>query len=317
VRQLSDAAVQRLRDLPAAPDLTNTRYELAGELGRGGMGVVYRVRDRELDRDVALKVIADDQLDRDAGVRLIREARAIAALEHPGIVPVHDVGTLPDGRLYYTMKLVRGARLDRRLAEGVSSGEALRWFERICDAVSFAHAAGVIHRDLKPQNVMIGPYGEVLVLDWGVAKLKGSTDRASGARRTEPTGTDPGVALGTPGYMAPEQAAGTPVDERADVFALGVMLREMLEAAPAGGALPLPLRSIVGCATSHDPTARYATVSALGADVASFLDRRPVAAHRETIAERLARLASRHRFALGLIGVYIIARLVLFLVLGR
>lgn len=153
------------------PDLTATRYEIVEAIGRGGMGTVYRARDRELQREVALKVLQTAAASERAAERLLHEARILASLEHPGIVPVHDVGTVSDGRVFYVMKLVRGQRLDAHVRDLDTVAARLRIFDRICDAVAFAHAHGVIHRDLKPQNIMIGAFGEVLVLDWGVARL--------------------------------------------------------------------------------------------------------------------------------------------------
>src|SRR6185295_20385903 len=171
VSDLSDRTLDHLREVVEWPDLSETRYELRRELDRGGMGVVYAAHDRELHREVALKVLATAVADADSATRLRREARIIAGLEHPGIVPVHDVGTLPDGRIFYAMKFVRGHRLDEYAVQGASLRDRLRKFQAVCDAVGFAHAHGVIHRDLKPQNIMIGSFGEVLVLDWGVAKI--------------------------------------------------------------------------------------------------------------------------------------------------
>ncbi len=223
MRSLSDSAIRRLRDAADAPDLTGTKYEVLDRIGQGGMGTVYRARDRELGREVALKVIRLPESSPDVAARMLREARTLARLEHPGIVPVHDVGTSPDGRTFYAMKLVRGAPLDALPPSSVA--ERLGIVERICEAVAFAHAHGVIHRDLKPQNVMVGPFGEVLVMDWGVAKVLAEaatslgSDHAATSERSSPSlTTGHGVVLGTPGYMAPEQAAGDPalVDARAD-----------------------------------------------------------------------------------------------------
>lgn len=304
------------------PVFADGRYEVQGQLGRGGMGVVYRVNDKVLGRDIALKVVAPGTSGTDAAARLRREARALARLEHPGIVPVHDVGQLADDRVYYAMKLVRGDRLDERMANGISLGDGLRLLIRVCDAVAFAHAHGVIHRDLKPQNVMIAPFGEVLVMDWGVAKLREEdgvakasapdTGDPTGASQTG-TGTDPGVVLGTPGYMAPEQAAGhtAGVDQRTDVYALGIILREIAAAALGGAATPAPLRSIVARATAAEPDARYAGAELLGRDISAFLDRLPVAAHRETLPEQLARLSKRHRVAITLVLAYLLVRMVM------
>jgi serine/threonine protein kinase len=318
---LSDAALARLRAIDDVPRLDGDRYELREELGRGGMGVVYRAVDRELQRDVAIKVVASARIDGDSAARLLREARALARLEHPGIVPVHDVGTVTDGRVFYAMKLVRGERLDRRLARGVTLGEGLRLFARICDAVGFAHAAGVIHRDLKPQNVMVGAFGDVLVLDWGVAKVR-ATEVPEPSRGVTPAGaiaaggqdpeTGDGTVLGTPGYMAPEQASGEvrQVDERTDVYSLGVVLREVALAG-SGGRVPPALRSIIAMATEPPIARRYPSVRDLALDVERFVDRAPVVAHRESLLERLGRLAARHRTAVALVAVYVVVRVIL------
>src|SRR5437899_11195068 len=135
------------------------------------MGVVYAAEDEKLHRRVALKVLDTADASAELTQRLILKARILAQLEHPGIVPVHDVGTLPDGRVFYTMKFVEGLRLDRYVKQLDSVPQRLRLFLRICDAVAFAHARGVLHRDLKPANIMVGPFGEVLVMDWGLAKI--------------------------------------------------------------------------------------------------------------------------------------------------
>ena len=168
---LSDSALERLREGAEIPDLSGTHYRLLERVARGGMGVVYAAEDEKLQRRVALKVLDVAVTEGDLANRLIREARVLAKLEHPGIVPVHDVGTLADGRVFYTMKFVEGQRLDQYIATVDSVPDRLRLFLRICDAVGFAHARGVLHRDLKPANIMVGPFGEVLVMDWGLAKI--------------------------------------------------------------------------------------------------------------------------------------------------
>jgi len=207
----------------------HARYDIGELIGEGGMGSVYLVHDRELDRDVAIKVLRDAAATLDERDRILREARILASLEHPGIVPIHDVGTLPDGRLFYVMKRVRGQRFDDFVREPRSRTELLRAFLQVCAAVAFAHAAGVIHRDLKPQNVMLGAFGEVLVLDWGVAR----SSRSPAARGTEAVVA---TAAGTPGYMAPEQMSGY-ADERADVYGLGGLLFFLLTREHPGFAL--------------------------------------------------------------------------------
>jgi len=319
VSWLSDGAVDRLRQAASEPDFTGTRYEPVERVGRGGMGTVYRARDRDLAREVAVKVL--DAAHPDAERRLLREARVIARLEHPGIVPVHDAGTLPDGRVFYAMRLVRGSRLDEELASGRPLPELLRIFERVCDAVAFAHAHGVIHRDLKPENVMVGPFGEVLVMDWGVAKVV-AEEGAEGADggRADGGGTSHGTVLGTPGFMAPEQARGEVdrVDERADVYALGRILRAFLAGGdPAGEpAGPRALLAVCDKALAPDPRERYASARELAADVGRYLDGLPVSAHREGPVDRLRRFGRRYRVAILLVLAYVVMRVLLLLWTG-
>jgi serine/threonine protein kinase len=285
---MSDPALNRLTAMFHDPNVTGTRYELISVLGRGGMGTVYLARDTILDREVALKIVEpSDQ---------VNEARVLARLEHPGIVPVHDFGELPDGRQFYAMKRVRGDRLDRWMASGRDLAARLGVFLRVCDAVAFAHAHGVVHRDLKPENVMVGEFGEVLVLDWGVA--------ATGLQ----TGHGRRSIVGTAEYMAPEQARGDAVDHRADVFALGAMLDTIAETAA--------VLAIARKARSNDPAARYDSVAALAADISRFLAGGAVEAHRESLLDRLARFVRRHRLAILLVLSYLLVRILL-LWLGR
>jgi serine/threonine protein kinase len=318
-KQLSDAAIAHLRELVESPEPDATRYEIREQIGEGGMGAVYIARDRELDRDVALKVLRAPAPSREERELIVREARILASLEHPGIVPVHDVGTLPDGRLFYVMKRVRGERFDDFARTARSRAELLRAFLQVCDAVAFAHAAGVIHRDLKPQNVMLGAFGEVLVLDWGVAK----TRRLSAGDVASPDEDNAsGMAAGTPGYMAPEQLHGA-ADERADVYGLGSILFFILCRAhptPAMSAaepghewrdVPKPLRAICDRARATDRAQRYESVAALAADVANYLDALPVTAHRESLLERARRVTVRHRTAILLVLAYLVVRVAL------
>ena len=297
---VSDAAIARLRVLDDRPDFAGTRYDVLDEIGRGGMGIVFRGRDRELGRDVAIKVTAwSTEGDAD---RLRREARTLAALEHPGIVPVHDVGQLPDGRVFTVMMLVRGERLDAGAAR-LPLHDRLRLFDRVCDTMSFAHARGVIHRDLKPANIMIGPFGQLLVLDWGLAHP--GSDPAS-----THSGSDPGNALatvhgGTDGYMAPEQVRGN-VDARSDVYALGAILDGL--SADSGSRLLRPLRSVIDRARASDPGARYQDVASLAADVRRFLDGAAVTAHQETVLDRTRRVARTYRTPIALVLAYLAMR---------
>jgi serine/threonine protein kinase len=298
MRWLSDAAVDHLREVADRPDLAHTPYELQEPIARGGMGTVYRARDRRLDRDVAIKVMNAPAPAPVEIERLRNEARILARLEHPGILPVHDLGALPDGRLFYVMKLVRGRRLDEAIADEPLHAR-LRTFGRICEAVAFAHAQGVVHRDLKPENVMVGPFGEVLVLDWGVAKILGDPAHESG------------TVLGTPGYMSPEQARGETarVDERADVYALGAVLQFLL--AREGEGTPPALEAIGAKALAASPAGRYASVGELAAEVERFLAARRVQAYPEGPVERARRLAVKYRTPLLLVAAYLLMRVLL------
>jgi len=294
-KPISDVAIRRLKMIGEVPDLSHTKYELVEPLGHGGMGSVYLARDRALDRLVALKVVGTFAASPDAIDRLVREAKVLARLEHPGIVPVHDVSGLPDGRAFYTMKLVRGRRLDEYVNDETTAAERLRILEHLCDAVAFAHANGVIHRDLKPANVMVGPFGEVLVMDWGVARLTAATEGESNV-------------VGTPGYMAPEQARGDHADERSDVYALGAIMSLLI-----GHGAPKPLRAIAARAMSPEPAQRYVTVELLAADIARFRAALPVEAYREGIAGRLARVGRKYAVPIALVLAYLAMRLALLL----
>src|SRR5262249_25348707 len=239
-------------DLPQVPG-----YELFGEVGRGGMGGVYRARDLALDRDVAVKLLqADHPADSPVARRFTDEARITAQLQHPGVPAVYRVGVLPDGRPFLAMKLIKGRTLAALLGERPDTasdrGRFVAVFEHVCQAVAYAHSLRVIHRDLKPSNVMVGKFGEVQVMDWGLAKVLPKDGSASEdpARerppadeetviRTQPIAasdtpggagspalpTRAGSVLGTPAYMAPEQAGGEieRLDPRGDVFGPGAV----------------------------------------------------------------------------------------------
>ena len=319
---LSDAAVSRLRAAAAWPELGTHRYEILEEIGRGGMGVVYRALDGELDREVAIKV--PHALHSSAFEQRLRtEARVLARLEHPGIVPIHDAGRLPDGRLFYVMKRVRGRTLRDHLADLTSLNERVRVFERICEPVAFAHAHGCIHRDLKPENVMVGAFGEVMVMDWGVARVSGSDQNTPDSDAPWISdGTQPGTVVGTAGFMPPEQARGASasIDERADVYSLGAILSLLLtgDVPPSDvdlaaairrrSDLPRPLRSICARALATSPDDRYRSVAALADDVARFRAGQAVHAHAETLVERTVRFTRAYRAAILLVLAYVVMR---------
>lgn len=291
--ELTPNAIARLRAGLSQPALP-ARYRLIDIVGRGGMGVVWRARDSVLERDVAVKVLAE-HIDGESFTRRIeQEARILARLEHPGIVAVHDAGMLDDGRGWYAMRLVQGERLDRAATQFLTLGDVVRVMLRVIDTVAFAHAQGVVHRDLTPGNVMLGPYGEVLILDWGVAFDLQQPEQ-------------PGTVIGTPGYMSPEQASGSTVDARSDLFSLGAILRDLLVV--PGDRIPRPLAAIRDRALQPDPGQRYPTAAALGADLRRFQDGEPVEAYREGPIEVAARLARRYQTAIVLVGAYLVMRL--------
>jgi serine/threonine-protein kinase len=253
----ADAPVDRLYS-PEVPDLpaAGGRYQLFGEIARGGMGAVLKGRDADLGREVAVKVLLEAHRGRAEHLwRFVEEAQVAGQLQHPNVVPVYDLGRLPDGRLFFAMKLVKGRTLAKLLAERSAPADDrprfLKVFEQVCQAVAYAHNHGVIHRDLKPSNVMVGGFGEVQVMDWGLAKVLaagGTADEtqvrdASAVRTARGPGstgggggseTRAGSILGTPAYMPPEQARGEVerLDERVDVFALGAILCEVLTGRP-------------------------------------------------------------------------------------
>ena len=227
-----------------APASRYGRFEVTGELGRGGMGAIYAARDPELRREVALKVIrGHGKTDRQRLARFVGEAQLTSQLQHPNIVPVHEVGVTAGGEVYFVMKKVEGRSL-REVVQALAAGDpetARRWtlhrrlqaFMKVCDALAYAHDRGVLHRDLKPDNIMVGRFGEVLVMDWGVARLVGDETElvtTEPVERLSVARTMDGTAVGTPGYMSPEQAGGelARLDPRSDVWSLGAVLYELL-----------------------------------------------------------------------------------------
>ena len=308
------------------------RFELRGELGRGGMGRVLEAWDPELRREVAVKLVLDGgNVSRSRLSRFVSEARITSQMEHPNIVPVHDMGVTPDGQIYFVMKKVSGrslAQVLRSLREG-DRGTCTHWtlnrrlraFVQICQGVAYAHQMGVLHRDLKPANVMLGPFGEVLVMDWGLARLVPHDNEDStpppGFEVGESAQTVDGSAIGTPGYMPPEQAQGqlSLVDERSDVWSLGAILFELLALRRAfvtteqtlgvasgerprpdprteAPAMPIPDEIADVClrAMASRRSRRYQAVSDLCSAVEFFLEgrrRREAARDRQTRADEL------------------------------
>lgn len=343
---LSDDNLKHLRQILDLPELPGASYELIRKIGSGGMAEVYLARDRKLERLVAVKVLSlaeDNQL---SAVRMTREARIVARLEHPGIVPIHEVGVLNDGRAFYVMKYVEGATLDEYIARSHSLSAALRVFLKVCDTIAFAHARGVIHRDLKPANIMIGSFGEALVMDWGIAMVRDAAAAAPSDQGVEisVSGQDTahGTILGTPSYMSPEQARGDigEISERSDIYSLGALLYYIItQQAPFVGdspgtirkqviagnlseprsikaAITRPLNAICLKAMHRDPGQRYQTSTELAQDVTSYLDQLPVSAYRENVFERLFRWVARNKVIVFMILGYMLIRLLFFLRAG-
>jgi serine/threonine protein kinase/formylglycine-generating enzyme required for sulfatase activity len=269
-RRRSVVAMIEGNSAAAAPALAKDKYEVVGKLGQGGVGEVLKVVDRDLKREVAMKMLLPQSASQeDSLIRFVEEAQATGQLEHPNIVPVHDLGVDGEGRLYFTLKYVQGLSLKKAFQARVEGGEdgysPLRMIEiliSMCQALAYAHSKGIIHRDLKPDNVMLGKYGEVLVMDWGLAKVLGKEkQQGSGAGdsvrvMTSRSGDDSsqtmeGSIAGTPAYMAPEQAEGkiSELDQRTDVYALGAILYEVLSGRPpyeGAGALQLVRQVVAG-----------------------------------------------------------------------
>ncbi|HZY84649.1 MAG TPA: serine/threonine-protein kinase, partial [Gemmataceae bacterium] len=267
---------------PAALPLPARRYLLGEEIGHGGMGEVHRARDPHLGRELAVKVLRGDRHTNPESLRrFVEEAQVCGQLQHPAIVPVHDLGRLEDERPFFAMKLVKGRTLADLLKDRAGPADGLprflTIFEQICQALAYAHARGVIHRDLKPANVMVGAFGEVQVMDWGLAKVLRPQASAPTVVETAATiirtvrsaGLDEsrdGQAVGTPAYMAPEQARGEVelLDERCDVFGLGAILCEVLTGKPPFiGSTPNEIHARAMCA---DLGGAFARLDGCGAD---------------------------------------------------
>jgi tetratricopeptide (TPR) repeat protein len=309
------------------------------ELGRGGIGRVIVAYDQFLGREVALKELLSEHISNPGNgtaqstaleARFLREARLTGQLEHPAIVPVYEVGRRKDGGLYYTMQRVRGRTLFDALRAAKTYDkrvELMPHFLQVCQAIAYAHSRGVVHRDVKPQNVMIGAFGETFLLDWGLARAKGKADPRAKDLKMAPDITGnvlEGGAIGTPSYMSPEQAEGKidEVDERSDVWCLGAMLYELLTGRPPyegvnpfdvlgkilkhapapvrtlEPAVPAELVTITGMCLQRDKHKRYASVAELARDIEAWIKGGRVGAHEYKGHELVHRFARRNRVVL-------------------
>jgi serine/threonine-protein kinase len=320
--QVAETAYEGPRDRAPNRDsapLATDRYRVLNRLGKGGMGEVMTVRDDEIGREVALKRIRKADPSERLVTRFLREASIQGRLEHPAIVPVHDIGRDSHGLPFFTMKKLTGTTL-AKILEGEGSfplQRQLRAFAEVCLAIELAHTRGILHRDLKPENIVLGDFGEVYVLDWGVAKVLGEADGdfADVGSGSGEHATAAGTTIGTSGYMSPEQVRGAAdIDGRTDVYALGCVLFEILagqmlhpkgnmglasavagiDAHPAKRALdrqiPPELDEICAQACARDREERIATARELGDRVQRYLDGdRDLATRRKLAAEHLAR----------------------------
>ncbi len=312
------------------PVVSPSKYAIDGELARGGLGRILRGWDRRLDRPVAIKVALHDGVE--ARVRFMREVAITARLQHPAIVPVYEAGCWPGGEPFYAMKLISGCSLKEAIAEKKTLDERLSLLPNViavAEAVAYAHSVGIIHRDLKPANILVGPFGETVVIDWGVAREASEATPTASSEDTLPPGwkppadaqalTETGAVLGTPAYMPPEQASGAPVDMRADVYAIGAILYHILAGiAPYDGGrctevvarvllyppervelrepgVPLELADIVRKAMARAPEERYASAMELAEELKRFQTGQLVGAHHYTSGALARRWVRRHR----------------------
>jgi eukaryotic-like serine/threonine-protein kinase len=328
-------------DVDFRPRSSDERYQLAGEIARGGLGKITKANDTQMQRQVAIKETLM-QAPGDAEQRFFREAFITAKLEHPSIIPIHELGRWSNGTAYYTMKLVSGQSFEKTIAANKTLSARLALLPNVlaaCEAIAYAHSQRVIHRDLKPHNILVGAFGETLVIDWGIAKelgtseVKESRQAAEAPYRAEPESgelTREGAIIGTPAYMSLEQAKGKPVDERADVYSLGailyhlltgqppyigkrsiVVLKSLLDAPPEPLSTkepqtPKELIDIVEKAMAREASARYPTAKELAEDLKKYLTGQLVGAHRYSFTEMLTRWIKQHRLALGVAVVALV-----------
>jgi tRNA A-37 threonylcarbamoyl transferase component Bud32/cytochrome c-type biogenesis protein CcmH/NrfG len=296
------------------------KYRIGDELGSGGMKSVLRTRDRNTGRDVAMAMLRDPAEQARKMNRFVREARVTAALEHPNIVPIYDMGLDSEGKPYFTMKLLGGEtlhiilqRVNGRYGNYRAQyplGRLLRIFTSVCDAVSFAHSRGVIHLDIKPANIQVGDFGEVLVLDWGLAKVLEKNPAFFPNRlvlekslREIPS---EGVVRGTPGFMSPEQSRGeyASLDERADIFAMGALLSVILNCRKGSEKPPAGLEAVAAKAMSDLPEHRYQSVQELARDVSAYLEGYATKAQQAGLITQILLLVKRHNVVAALAFIF-------------
>jgi serine/threonine protein kinase len=313
-REMAAALSDSGQHAEALPNIS-TRYILQSELSHGGMGRIMIAYDRQLHREVALKCLREGVAD---DGRFAKEVAVLTRLAHPAIVPIVDAGKLAEDFPFFVMPLLVGVPLDQRLRAKLYAEERLTLTQQllpVVDAVAYAHESGVLHRDLKPHNIFVGSFGEMILLDWGLAKERGAgielplrTDQYSDPSLSMDSLTQTGVGVGTPAYASPEQRHGESVDERTDVYGLGAILYHVLGGKPPGTSEVKPLRvlapgvpkdlaAIVMRALSTESADRYMTARELAADLTRFFSGLLVSARDYSTRERLSRFVGRHRAA--------------------
>ncbi len=355
LRHLEDACPTITSD-PVEAEEIQARYVIGRQLGSGAIGQVIEGFDTHLGRRLAIKILhGGPAVSRDRLARFIAEAEITAQLEHPSVVPVHEAGRMPGGMPYFTMKMIRGESLediinnlrvgDEAYEERYYGKRMVRMFFRLCQGVAYAHHKGVVHRDLKPSNIMIGEYGEVQIMDWGLAKIMRDEgipveEIVQTVRDTPDLGTLDGAIAGTPAYMSPEQARGDSqaVSPASDVYSLGLVLAELLTLVRvfrddrSGNALdkvrasgpvdvtelsasrrvPPELAAIVHKCTQSDPGARYPTAEELAADLRHYLEDRELAISPDVSHRKVMKWSKRNPMLAGaliMLGILVLLEL--------
>jgi WD40 repeat protein/tRNA A-37 threonylcarbamoyl transferase component Bud32 len=340
---------------PDSPVVTSTRYRVSHVHARGGLGEIHVAHDEVLHREVALKLLQPERCqERDSRSRFLREAEITSQLEHPGIVPVYGLGQSGDGSPVYAMRFIRGQTFQEAIqrfheahtpGRGLAFQQLLRRFLSVCNTIAYAHSRGVLHRDVKPSNILLGEYGETIVVDWGLAKPFGAAtaheDSERGARADNPSHgeeqTQDGAIVGTPAFMSPEQAAcdAAQVGPASDIYSLGATLYVLLTGQPPfqerqlhevlvkvrdgnfppprqlNRHVPVALSAVCLKAMARRPQDRYATALDLAGDLEHWLADEPVSAWREPLTAKVRRRVTRHFTFVLVAGVALVAAAVL------
>jgi len=362
-KETGDSGRETIADTLSRLSRHEEKYLLVREVGRGGMGIIVSTMDTDIRREVAMKLMRKGSKARDENViRFLEEAQIQGQLEHPSICPVHELGIDKNGQIYFTMKMIKGKSLGDIIRkarkdplyrqEYLSNTKALNLFQKICEGMAFAHSRGVIHRDLKPDNIMVGDFGEVYIMDWGLAKIIGRDDPRTGSLRVretaddgEPLKTLDGSVIGTPAYMPPEQARGlvNEMDEQSDIYSLGAVLYELLTLeAPFFGRTPAEIIQYVITTKPYYPSRRdtehnispeldvivmkclekekpkrYRNIAELKEDIDYYLAGKPITTMEYSLWEICRKWVGRNRFLAGASLAFVLLFLVSFIIIAN